>query len=233
MMRGITSLKLVAISNVNNIDRRRKAVLIVECDSARLARQNLALGEQLHSSIKLAFQRNPVDLVRADTEADLLKQLGTLSERGQCYRSIVIIGHSNKSGLKLTADRFSQWGAVARWFGPFDPHRIILIACEAGRWLPCAELFKGIPNLKEIFGSPVPAHKDQVWIVFGMVLYALGARKMNKEWLKLMQIGNFLMTKGLMFRRTRKEYQHCSNAEGELWDETETLIAQVAEMLRG
>jgi hypothetical protein len=48
-----------------------------------------------------------------------------------------------------------------------------------------------------------------------------------------MQIGNFLMTKGLMFRRTRKEYQHCNNAEGELFDETETLIAQVAEMLGG
>ncbi len=217
---------------MNRIDRRRKGVLIVECDSARLERQNLALGHQLYAAVKLAFSRNPVELARADTQADLLKRLGELAETCQRYRSIVIIGHSNREGLQIAADTFAEWGAVANWFGPFDPHRIILIACEAGRWLPCAALFKGIPHLKEIYGSPVPAHKNQALFVLGLVLHALEAETMDKGLIQLMQAGNFLMTKGLMFRNTRRDYGRGGDAEGALWSAAEPLIDAFMKGLR-
>jgi hypothetical protein len=218
--------------NTNKIDRRRKGVLIVECDSAKLERQNLALGHQLHAAVKLAFPRNPVELARADTRADLLKRLGTLAETGQRYRSIVIIGHSNRNGLQLTSDMFFEWGAVARWFGPFDPHRIILIACEAGRWLPCAALFNGIPCLKEIYGSPVPTYKDQALFVLVLVLYALGAKQTDRALLQLMQAGNLLITKGLMFRNTRRDYERGGDAEGALWSAAEAFIDALMKGLR-
>lgn len=217
---------------MKKIDRRRKSVLIVECDSAKLERQNLALGHQLYAAVKLAFSRNPVELVRADTRADFLKRLGELNETGQLYRRIVIIGHSNKKGLQLTADTFSEWSAVASWFGPFDPHCIILIACEAGRWLPCAALFKGIPGLKEIYGSPVPAHKDQAMIVLGLVLHALKAKKIDKGLIRLMQAGNLLMTKGVMFRNTRRDYEQGGDMEGALWHAAEPLIDEFIKRLR-
>jgi hypothetical protein len=209
---------------MQNIDRRRKAVLIVECDSATLVRQNLAVGDQLHAMVKLAFPRNRVELVRTATEGELLKGLGELAGDGQRYRSIIIIGHSNRNGLRLTADSFYEWPAIGRWLGPFDPHRIILMACEAGRWLPCAALFESIPDLKEIFGSPVPAHKNQMWVVLGRVLYALGARRAEGKWIGLMQAGNFLITKGVMFRNTRQEYERGNDAEGKDWADAENFL---------
>jgi hypothetical protein len=218
---------------MNKVDRRRKAVLIVECDSAKLERQNLALGNQLHSAVKLAFRRNPVDLVSADTQADLLKQLGAIAETGQRYRSIVIIGHSNRNGLQIASNTFAEWSAVAKWFDPFDPRRIILIACEAGRWLPCAALFNGIPNLKEIYGSPVPAHKDQALIVLGLVLHTLEAEQLDKGLIQLMQAGNLLITKGLMFRNTRRDYERGGDTEGAMWTAAEPFLDQLMNSLRG
>lgn len=143
---------------MSKIDRRRKALLIVECDSAKLARQNLALGSDLQNLVKLAFPQNAVDLVQACTDASLSEEFRRLDKAGKPYRTIVIVGHSNQYGLQITSDWFIKWEGVAKRFERFDPHRIILIACKAGRWLPCAELFSGIPTLKEIFGSPVPAN---------------------------------------------------------------------------
>lgn len=212
---------------LSEIDRRRKAVLIVECDSVTLERQNLALGEQLRASVKLAFPRNRVELVQTETEAELLRRLGEIARDGQRYRSVVIIGHSNRDGLRLTADRFYEWAAVAKWFAPFDPHRVILIACEAGRWLPCAALFEGIPDLKEIFGSPVPAHKNQIWFVLASVMYALGAKKPEGKWVAMMQAANFIITKGLMFRNTRRDYERGGVAEAEGWAKVENFLDQV------
>lgn len=202
-----------SLNVMNKIDRRRKPLLILECDATKLDRQNLALGNELQNYVKIFFPQNPVILIRSDTEAELAKAMAELFETGQSCRNIVIIGHSNKGGLKISADRFVQWEAVANWLIPFAPQRIILIACEVGRWLPCAALFKGIPNLKEIFGSPIPAHKDQKYIVLARVLHLLGAKNEDANFIILLQLGNFLLTKGVMFQRTRSEYEQGNEEE--------------------
>jgi len=198
---------------MTKIDRWRKPLLIQECDGATLDRQNLALGKELQNYVKLFFPQNPVTLIRSDTEAELSKAMAELFETGQSCRNIIVIGHSNRGGLKISADRFVQWEAVANWLVPFDPQRIILIACDAGRWLPCAALFEGIPTLKEIFGSPIPAHKDQKYIVLARVLHLLGAKREDVDFIRLLQLGNFLFTKGVMFRRTRSEYEQGGDEE--------------------
>jgi hypothetical protein len=217
------------------IDYRRKPVLIVECDSAKLARENLSVGDGLYSKIQMAFPRNPISLVCADTEAGLLKQLGTLAEtkRKKPYNYIIIIGHSNKRGLQITSDRFAKWDGVASWFRLFAPRRIALLACEAGRWLPSASLFDGIPSLKEIFGSPVPAHKDQLHFILLSVLHTLGVKEPDKGLIRLMQIANFAITKGLIFRNTRSDYERGGSEEGALWTLGESVISQLIDRMRG
>ena len=111
---------------MTKIDRRRKPLLILECDGATLDRQNLALGKELQNYVKLFFPQNPVTLIRSDTEAELSKAMAELFETGQSCRNIIVIGHSNRVGLKISADRFVQWEAVANWLVPFDPQRMIL-----------------------------------------------------------------------------------------------------------
>jgi hypothetical protein len=214
------------------IDRRRKPVLIIECDSIQLTRDNLAFGDELHLRLKQVFPHNNISLVHADTEASLLKQLGTLAESGKPYKDIVIIGHSNPTGLQMTSDRFSQWRDVANWLSPFAPQRIALLACNAGRWLPCAALFDGVPSLKEIIGSPVLAYGDQLYFVLLTVLHKLWAKKPNREVIKLMQIGNFVITKGLMFSNTRRDYERGGIVDGAFWTFAEPIINEFAERLR-
>lgn len=215
---------------MKKIDRRRKPLLILECDSDKLTQQNLAMGGELRSHAKLAFPRNPIDFVQSYSEADLLEKLVALLETKQLYKNIVIIGHSNRSGLQISADRFNKWEGVADWIKLFEPHRVILLACEAGQWLPCAALFDSISTLKEIFGSPLPAHKNQQYIVLLRVLHILGASKEDSDLIRLMQFGNFLLTKGVMFRQTRAEYERGGDEEGKIWtDLAEPLLKQIME----
>ncbi len=213
---------------MNRIDRRRKSLLILECDSNKLKEQNLALGSELQSQTKLFLPRNPVELVGTTSEAYLLETFAALFKEGRQYKNIVIIGHSNSSGLQLFADRFVGWEGLANWINPFDPQRVILLACQAGQWLPCAALFNGIPKLNEIFGSPILANRDQRLIVLGKLLHILGSKKEDANLNQLMQLGNFLITRGIMFSRSRAEYERGGDESGEFWTRlAEPFINQI------
>jgi hypothetical protein len=63
-----------------------------------------------------------------------------------------------------------------------------------------------------------------MWVVLGRVLYALGARRAEGKWIGLMQAGNFLITKGVMFRNTRQEYERGNDAEGKDWADAENFL---------
>jgi hypothetical protein len=218
---------------MNKIDRRRKGVLILECDSDKLSQDDLALGIELLEYAQSFFPRNPIDLVQSFSEADLLENLAALFEAKQSYKNVVIIGHSNREGLKLSTDRFISWEGVANWISPFAPHRIMLLACEGGRWLPCSALFDGIPSLKEIFGSPIPVYKDQRYSVLVRVLYILGVKKEDPDFLSLLQFANLLLTKGLMVQKTRSEYEDEGFEEGTIWNDlTESFITEFFKQLR-
>jgi hypothetical protein len=103
----------------NYIDGRRKALLIIECDSLKLSSQGLALGDGLQSSVQLAFPRNTVDQIKSYETHDLLEKLGKLRGKGKPYRDIVVIGHSNEQGLQISSDRFDDWPVIANWIEPF------------------------------------------------------------------------------------------------------------------
>ena len=213
---------------MNKIDRRKKSLLILECDSDKLSQQNLALGEELRNQARLCFPKNPVTLIRSYREADLSETLADLFNTKQLYRNIIVIGHSNHNGLQLSADRFVGWKGATNWLHPFEPHRIILLACEAGKWLPCSALFDKIPTLKEIFGSPILADKNQQYIILARVLHILGAKKEDRELNRLLQLGNFFLIKGIIFNRTRAEYERGGDEEGSLWTGlAEPLIEQI------
>ncbi len=216
-----------------NVDRRRKPVLILECDSDTLASQNLAVGVELSAWLEVFFPRNPLHLLQSRTRADLLKEFAALKQSGQSFGNVVVIGHSNRSGLKINADDFITWEAVGGWLELFDPRRLFLLACEAGQWLPCAALFKKLPKLDEIVGSPVPANKEQQYFILASVLHQLDAKQADSELIKMLQIGNFLLNKGVMFRQTRTTYERGGREQGEIWTHiAEPLIDQILKKLR-
>lgn len=215
------------------IDRRKKTILILECDSQKLSDQNLALGEELQHQIELFFPTNLITMVRSYNEADLLKSLGELAQTEQKYGTVIIIGHSNREGLKISADRAFTWEATGNWIKPFAPKQAILLACQGGRWLPCASLFDAVLTLDEIIGSPILANKNQKHAVLAAALHILGAKKKDRELDQVIKLGNLLLTKGIMFSRTRTEYECGGDEEGVIWSEiAEPLIEQIFKGLR-
>lgn len=80
------------------IDLRRKSVLIVECDSIKLANQSLSVGCDIFRILKLLFRNNPIEIVQTTTEAKLLDTIHKLTETKRKFRNMPIgLIHHNQS----------------------------------------------------------------------------------------------------------------------------------------
>lgn len=128
-------------------------MLIIECDSNRLASERLALGAQISRWGALALGEDSVALVRATTDSELLRGCAELAEAGRKFELVVLVGHSSIEGLRLTSERVASWTQAASWVAPFGCTRLALLACEAGALRPAAALFEGIRTLKVLYGS--------------------------------------------------------------------------------
>lgn len=126
----------------------------------------------------------------------------------------------------------TPWAVVANWFEKFQPRSIYLIACRAGRWLPCASLFNGIQSLKVIYGSPAVADESQACFVTLVTLYILGTRRPDKSILSFGQAINFLLTKGVVFRRERSQFEKDGRSEGVKWTPVELFIKRIIKAIK-
>ena len=231
---GITDNQLnkMPIKEVK-IDRRRKPILILECNSDQLVRENLSVGKELSIWLEAIFPRNRLTLVEVQTRAQLLEEFAALKELKHFYGDVIVIGHSNRCGLQINADEFIKWEAVGNWLELFEPQHLFLLACEAGRWLPCAALFEKLSDLKEIIGSPVPASKQEQYFILAAALHRLDAKKADPKLLTFLQAANFLQNKGVMFRQTRAEYKRGGQEQGAVWTEIgEPLIDRFVKLWR-
>jgi len=209
------------------IDKRRKSVLIVECDTAILALKSLDIGAVIYRTIRSFYPTNRIEIVRTTTEHELLRTFSKYAEENVQFTNIVLIGHSSKVCFHLCSNRTIHWTGAATWFEKLRPKKIFLIGCSAGRWLPCKALFGGIASLDEIYGSPTNLNKIQASSIIAMVLYSLGVKKNDLESLRGIQVASLAFLKSLMFRWTRRQYQTTSIEEGEYWSIGEDILHQL------
>jgi hypothetical protein len=192
-----------------NIDKRRKQVLIIECDSSTLEAQNLAVGSEIKNAIRKRFPKNGIDLIEIvekdafDGELDVV-----LRKYKMPCKTIILIGHSNENGIKLTTNIFMNWTELGCMLEPFAPEKLIFLACRAGDIKACEIMFENIPSLRQIFASPVNISKFQHNIIVQKVLLTLSSQKENQFLVNFMQTVNALVTKEWMFSRTREEYEY-------------------------
>jgi hypothetical protein len=144
---------------------------------------------------------------------------------------VAIVAHSNVSGVALTADGAVSWEVLSRWLLPFSPEVVILIACEAGRWVAAQALFEGIPTLKEVYGSPVLINDLQAVAIKLFVPYLLSGKRLTVEGLRMGQFVNFLLTRGIVLRRTRRDFRKPGVLEGLAWTAGEGLLKAALERL--
>ena len=100
---------------------RGKSLLILECDADKLAAQSISMANEIKAVVQLFAPKVNVEIVKTTTEDKLKSQFSHLAENNCRFGIIVIIGHSNTSGLSLTADGGVSWTALSKWVELFEP----------------------------------------------------------------------------------------------------------------
>jgi hypothetical protein len=186
---------------------RVKSLLILECDSYKLAAQSMSMAEEIQTVAQLLAPKVKIQVVKTTTEEVLKSQFASFAENKYRFGIIVVVGHSNTYGLSLTSDRDVSWAAFAKWIALFEPKQMALIACQSGEVLPVWDLFAEISTLKEIYASPLNTTKSQSEVIKLLIPYLTNVRSPDKNLIRLGQIINFLLTRGVIFRWLRKEFQ--------------------------
>jgi len=202
----------------------RKDLLIIECDSARLAADRLDLGTLYarlltHDLVRPFLPHNAVTLIKTSTAAKLLEQFARAIEEHGRSRAILIVGHSNEAGLQLASDLFCNWGTVGEWLQPFEPQFIVLAACESGKSEAVRHLFEPLKKtLRDVYASPVKIYGPQaaaLAVLIGMRLWYDGSGDRHSRALRVV---NYIGTGGQLYHWSRNETGPGEEVPVEFWD---------------
>jgi hypothetical protein len=136
-------------------------LLIIECDSRKLATEGLDLGSAFGQIINTLFPEKRIAIAQTTSEEKLKEDLADVFKEHGRVRSILMVGHSNEVGLVLTADGLRRWGVVWNWLHKFEPEFCFLAACQAGKSEAVRDLFEPIKTLRQIYASPTALYKNQ------------------------------------------------------------------------
>jgi hypothetical protein len=193
-------------------------LLVIECDSARLASQGLHLGTAFGQVVKKLFPKKRIAVVRTFTEDKLREDLAKVFEEYGRFRSIVIVGHSNSDGLMLTAEGCRPWTTVGQWLKIFEPEFLFLAACEAGQSAAVRHVFGSVNSLRQVYASPVTLYKIHT-APLGVLIYMLLANgKINPEQSRALRLVHYIVSGGQLYRWRRNEIGPGQELTGKLWD---------------
>lgn len=204
----------------------RAHLLVIECDTAKLAGDKLNFGRPFAESLISLFPGKRIALVQTYSEAALLCDLAKVFAEYGRFRSILVIGHSNESGLVLTADGLRSWDVVGKWLRQFEPEFCFLAACEAGRSAAVRELFAPIPKLRQIFASPVTVYPEQLSPLAALVFMLLKDGRIDEGGSSFLRFTNYALTGGQLFRWKRRESGPGEEFKGTLQDLAADLLAR-------
>lgn len=193
-------------------------LLVLECQAEKLAGQGLNFGSEIVAFLRTMFPRKAIVAVPTAGTPELGPSLAEIWNRHDRFRSILIVGHSNAQGLQLTTDRFFEWGAIGQWLAKFEPKFLFIAACEAGRSQAVRALFAPIPSLREVYASPIKLFADQSAPIAVLVISVLLCRKIDNDVLRSLQVANYVITGGQLYRWKRAETGEGEELTGGLWD---------------
>jgi hypothetical protein len=192
-------------ANTKQPRQPRAHLLIIECDSQKLAADGLNLGSPFWQLVKTLFPDKKIAIVRTSSEQKLNEGLGAVFEKYGRIRSILILGHSNETGLALTAEGMRSWEVVGNWFQRFGPELCFLAACKAGKSAAVRGLFKPVPTLRQVYASPAVLHKNQLHPLAVLILMLLKYGRIDEDLSGALRLVNYVLTGGQLFRWKRAE----------------------------
>jgi hypothetical protein len=190
--------------------RDLSTALVLECDPEGLG--PLAVASVVAAALSNAFGPESVVLVRARTRNGLLAELGRLAAEKRVFDLAVVLGHSDRSVLQLTHDHAASWVEAAGWLAPFKPSQAVLLACEAGGFLPSAALFHGVPTLSVLYGCPTETNLAAafVWLLAYLLVRT---KRAPRGLLDFVNTVGVLHSQTLWYRQTRRALRRASPVE--------------------
>jgi hypothetical protein len=208
----------------------RADLLIIECDSGKLAADQLNLGSVLErlagtNLARAVLANRRIAFVKTTTEEKLKQDLAdTLQKHGR-FRSVLVVGHSNEAGLVLTGDGLRDWRTVGNWLRIFEPEFVFLVACEAGRSKALREIFDPMrKSLRQVFASPVALHRNQAPPLIVLILMLLIYGRIDEDQSGALRLANYALTGGQLFRWKRRETGPGEEVRAALWDGVASLF---------
>ena len=196
----------------------RAHLLIIECDSQKLAAQGLHLGTGFGQLATKLFPKKRIAIVQTSTEKKLKDDLAKVFEEHGCFRTILIVGHSDPAELKLTSEAWRSWRVVGQWIKTFKPEFLFLAACEAGKSETVRDVFEGVDDLRQIYASPITLWKLHTAPLGVLIFMLLANGKINPEQSQALRLAHFAMSGGQLYRWRRNETGPGEDLKGKLWD---------------
>ncbi len=204
----------------------RAHLLIIECDSQKLAADGLNLGSPFWQLVRTLFPDKKIAIVRTSSEKRLNEDLGAVFGQYGRIRSVLILGHSNETGLALTADGLRSWEVVGNWLQRFGPEFCFLAACKAGKSEAVRGLFKPVPTLRQVYASPAVLHKNQLPPLALLILMLLKDGRIDEDQSGALRLVNYVLTGGQLFRWRRAEAGPAEEVKARMLDAISSILDQ-------
>ncbi len=197
------------------------SLLILECDADKLVRQSLSVATDLNGIVRILPKKLSVETALIRSKDDLIKNFAEYTQKYRAIKLVVVIAHSNSSVISLAPDLSNTtWNSFAQWLKPFNPQKLVCIACKAGQFPPTRTLFDEIPKLTEIYASPVELWIHQVEAMKLLIPYLLMTSKVDSDLIIVGQWISFMRNGGMILhcRRRQTEWNQLFQFLGALRD---------------
>lgn len=182
------------------------SLLILECDTDKLASQSLSVATDLNSIVRILPKRLSVEIALIRSRPDLVNNFADYSQKYRGIKLVVVIAHSNSSVISLAPElSATSWDIFAQWLRPVQPQKLVCIACKAGQFPPSRTLFDEIPKLTEIYASPVELWIHQVEAMKLLIPYLLMTSRVDADLITLGQWISFMRNGGIILRCRRRQ----------------------------
>lgn len=196
----------------------RSHLLIIECDSQKLASQGMHLGTGFSQVVKALFPKKRIAIVQTSTEAKLKEDLAQVFTDYGRFRTILIVGHSDSQSLNFTAGTPRPWATVGAWIRIFEPEFLFLAACEAGRSEAVRNVFGTVESLRQIYASPVSLYRIHTAPLGVLIFMLLANGRINPEQSQALRLVHYVVSGGQLYRWRRNETGPGEELRGKLWD---------------
>lgn len=186
---------------------QRPGLLIVEGDSDTLAVQgHSAFADAIEALVRpqvesgsLRFRRE-----RLRTLHDVRRLAG--AQRGT-FNAVLLLAHGSHDGVMLARNTAFDWRSAARALTLARPKFLMAVSCNAGSATVTDILFSELPTLQRVVGSPEKMTTEHAQLARIELLAALWGKGLRREYGTALNVLNVIATNGLLFTRTRQEWE--------------------------